>query len=117
MWQDPPEYDPTHKPPPRGIFCAIMLIIATWVVIATVALLLFACSFDPTQRVDGPLYFWVILFAGCIVTLTLTWIGLDWCIYEMREAWKAMEGREWRWPEGNAYGPGKEPHHLKENRK
>jgi hypothetical protein len=37
----------------------------------------------------------------------------------MKAAWQAMEGREWRWPEGTngVYGPGDEPRHRpKESR-
>jgi hypothetical protein len=113
----PPEYDPTQKTPPRGIFCALLLVMTTWIIILGVGLLVFACAFDPQQRVEGPLAFWVMLFAGCTVIFAWTWIGLDWCIWQMSEAWEYMKHREWRYPEGELYGPGKEPHHMKENRK
>ena len=57
----------------------------------------------------------VFWFALGVVVLMALWIGLDYSIREMRETWQAMEGREWRWPEGTngVYGPGDEPHHRR----
>ena len=51
-----------------------------------------------------PLYvmWWAV---GC-VALMATWIFLIHCIDEMVGAWRAMRGREWRWPEGPLLGPG-----------
>ena len=111
-----PSYDPTRKLPPRGVFCAIMLVIATWLVIAVLAIMVFGCNYEPTtqQAADGEFAFLIIVFTGCVVSLTVTWVGLDWCIWEMRGAWNDMKDREWRWPEGPLYAPGKEPHHRKQ---
>jgi hypothetical protein len=53
----------------------------------------------------------VFYYALTVVLLCLAWMFLHFGIYEMREAWKAMKGRAWRWPEGDIYGPGDEPHH------
>ena len=53
-----------------------------------------------------PLY--VVGWAAMVVTLMLLWIFLIWCGDEMKGAWDAMKGREWRWPEGPLMGPGQD---------
>ena len=53
-----------------------------------------------------PLY--IVGWAAMVVTLMLVWIFLIWCGDEMKDAWDAMKGREWRWPEGPLQGPGQD---------
>jgi hypothetical protein len=48
----------------------------------------------------------VFLFALGVMALCATWIFLHWSLGLMLEAWHAMEGREWRQPEGPLVGPG-----------
>jgi hypothetical protein len=60
-----------------------------------------------------PIY--VVGWASIVIVVMLTWVFLIWCGDEMRDAWGAMEDREWRWPEGTngVYGPGDEPVHWR----
>jgi hypothetical protein len=58
-----------------------------------------------------PLY--VMWWAVGVIVVMLGWIFVIWCGDEMKGAWDAMKGREWKWPEGRngVYGPGDEPTH------
>ena len=61
----------------------------------------------------------VLCWAVGVVAIMLVWVFLIHCGDLMKAAWQAMEGREWRWPEGTngVYGPGDEPRHRpKESR-
>ena len=53
----------------------------------------------------------LFLFSIGVIAISATWIGLHWCCGQMVDAWQAMKGREWKWPEGRngVYGPGEEP--------
>lgn len=56
-----------------------------------------------------PVY--VVVFAASVIALLAAWVGIIGCVDLMREAWQAMKGREWKWPEGTngVYGPGEQP--------
>ena len=53
----------------------------------------------------------VLCWAVGVVAIMLVWVFLIHCGDLMKAAWQAMEGREWRWPEGTngVYAPGDEP--------
>jgi hypothetical protein len=54
----------------------------------------------------------VLWWAVGVVAIMLVWVFLIRCGDLMKAAWQAMEGREWRWPEGTGgvYGPCDEPY-------
>ena len=54
---------------------------------------------------------YVVGFTGIVIAILAAWLFAISCMDLMRDAWEAMKGREWKWPEGRngVYGPGEQP--------